>query len=495
MKKCYLLILVAILTGCQREEILPASNDLVTSGMEEVALQEIPSYIQEFINKADFNKTNDKKSNNYSIFGKAKTDVPSKKIKKENGFFSYTIPLEKLNKDAESGKYYFDNLVIDEISHDKSTVKILRYKPDPKWYYSDKRNSEPFSGMIEFYTVDGEFTGEIKLDNGVKVMERGSNKEWVTTCNYEVDSWICTGGDCMYTIVESCSTTYVIDDGSGSGGGGSYTEPEPDYSGGGGSGGTTTSPIPEEEEVVSVDRETSFTEVEKINCTYEQLIKAGSLEEILRDFFGEDAMFNITYSVVQDLECNGKTDVTGCATQLDDYNYLAQFDESYILNERTPTIFLAQSIIHESIHANLYAAVVKHNNGILPVDKSFEALYNDYREIKGWQHEMMADHYTTIMEKAIRAVHPYLNDGNFFSWYEDNADWNWDEFYEYISYRGLQNTESGKLFFGDDTNNVSFYSNGAESFSTKKPVCDEKSLELEPVIDPVIDYGDGEVLK
>jgi len=68
-------------------------------------------------------------------------------------------------------------------------------------------------------------------------------------------------------------------------------------------------------------------------------------------------------------------------------------------------------------------------------------------------------------------VHPNLNDGQFFDWYEDNADWNWDEFYEYISYRGLDDTDNGVEYF-ENTDNISFYSEGAEAFSTKQPNCD-----------------------
>lgn len=49
------------------------------------------------------------------------------------------------------------------------------------------------------------------------------------------------------------------------------------------------------------------------------------------------------------------------------------------------------TIIHEAIHANLFAAVVKLNNGTLPVDTKFATLYEAYRSKKGWSHEMMAD--------------------------------------------------------------------------------------------------------
>ena len=118
-----------------------------------------------------------------------------------------------------------------------------------------------------------------------------------------------------------------------------------------------------------------------------------------------------------------------------------------------------------------------------------EALYDDYRKIQGWQHEMMADHYTGIMEKAIRAVHPYLNDDpKFLNLYDDSG---WDRFYEYISYRGLKDTEAGKDYFAD-TENASLYKVDAETLSTKQPACDE--METDPDLPSPINEGGGEVL-
>ena len=131
------------------------------------------------------------------------------------------------------------------------------------------------------------------------------------------------------------------------------------------------------------------------------------------------------------------------------------------------------------------SAVVKHNKGIVPVDTSFEALYEDYRNIKGWQHEVMADHYTKIMQEAIRAVHPYLNDDpRFLSLYDEMG---WDGFYEYISYRGLTDTEAGKIYFSD-TENVGLYEEDAETYSTKQPVCDDEAV---PPAEPEEQVTDG----
>jgi len=74
------------------------------------------------------------------------------------------------------------------------------------------------------------------------------------------------------------------------------------------------------------------------------------------------------------LVCIGNTNSTGCTTPLGGNDYI---------NSNTPTIFLAQTLVHEAIHANLYAAVKKLNNGATRTDTSFESLYEDYRQLQG----------------------------------------------------------------------------------------------------------------
>lgn len=225
------------------------------------------------------------------------------------------------------------------------------------------------------------------------------------------------------------------------------------------------------EETIQVNRTDDFLNNDKINCTYEQLLKGTSIAKILVDFFGEDAIFDVTFNVVEDLNCRGKTDASGCNTPLGSNKYRIDIDKDYINDDKTPTIFLAQTLIHEAIHANLYATVKKLNGNIAPVDTSFEALYEDYRELQEWQHEYMADHYTDIMQEAIREVHPYLNDDAFLTGYDGNTMWDWDEFYKYISYRGLTNTEAGEDYF-DTTNNISLYQEDTKTNSINSPNCD-----------------------
>src|SRR5690606_19089753 len=97
------------------------------------------------------------------------------------------------------------------------------------------------------------------------------------------------------------------------------------------------------------------------------------------------------------------------------------------------------------------------------------ALYDNYRQLQGWQHQMMADHYTDIMQKAIKEVLPLLNDNVFLYGYDDNSLWDWDKFYEYLSYRGLKDTQAGGEYFSDPNNNISLYLEDTKTNSTKTP--------------------------
>ncbi len=193
---------------------------------------------------------------------------------------------------------------------------------------------------------------------------------------------------------------------------------------------------------------------------------------LLFDFLDEDLDFNVTFNIVDNLVCNDNPNATGCTTPLGGNNYRVDIDKAYINDPNTPTIFLAQTLIHESIHANLFAAVKKLQNGVAPTDTNFEKLYNSYKHLKGWSHEIMAKSYTDIMQAALKEVHPMLNDNTFLNGYSDNTLWNWDKFYQYVSYRGLKNTESGGQYFNDLNNNISLYLQGTEANSTETPNCD-----------------------
>lgn len=61
--------------------------------------------------------------------------------------------------------------------------------------------------------------------------------------------------------------------------------------------------------------------------------------------------------------------------------------------------------------------------------------------------------------------------GRFMNGYSDNSMWNWDNFYESISYRGLHLTEKGKEYYTENEEEISKYEEAAKADSKKEPNC------------------------
>jgi len=220
----------------------------------------------------------------------------------------------------------------------------------------------------------------------------------------------------------------------------------------------------------------SFTDIKKIHCTYEQLEKGTTLKDLLKDFFGKDSEFDLNFKVVGNLNCNGSDDPSGCTKA--NYNYESKkveilVDKDYINSDQTPTIFIALTLIHEAIHANLFLAVKKFNGGVVPKSSDFAVLYKQYRTKKNWQHEYMADKYVDVIAGAIKKVHPLLGDATFINDRNTNfPDWNWDKFYKNLAWGGLDKTTKGEEYYQSHTKELSIYYDGAKADSTKKTKCE-----------------------
>lgn len=226
-----------------------------------------------------------------------------------------------------------------------------------------------------------------------------------------------------------------------------------------------------------IDLDSSFESNDKINCTYNQLLKNTTVNALLDAFFGDDADYDLTFEVVPDLQCNGNSDAEGCTISSLGSNgsVTIQIDQDYVNSGQTPTLFLAQTIIHEAIHANMYLAVYNYNNGNtanLPDINDFPAIYEEYRQMNNWQHEFMANHYVNLIAQTLQDIHPLLNDQTFINSLAD-YDMSLNDFYTSIAYVGLNGTIAQTNYLSDSTNaenyNNSFYD--AQANSTKTPNC------------------------
>lgn len=131
------------------------------------------------------------------------------------------------------------------------------------------------------------------------------------------------------------------------------------------------------------------------------------MKKLLTDFFGADAAFDITFKVVENLTCDSLNDPNGCTKasySYSDKKVTISIDKAYANNPQTPTLFIARTLVHEAIHANLFLAVKKLNGGVTPTNSDFGILYEQYRTKKNWQHEFMADRYVTLIASATARI-------------------------------------------------------------------------------------------
>lgn len=225
--------------------------------------------------------------------------------------------------------------------------------------------------------------------------------------------------------------------------------------------------------------DSTFVNNAKVKCTYQQISKNKRIKNLLESFIGEESDYDLKFQVVQDLQCNNALDPSGCS-----YNYLEtdnlvniSIDQDYVNSNQTPTLFIARTIIHEAIHANLYLALFNLNNGNtinLPDINNFEAIYEEYRVYKGWQHEVMANHYIGLVTQTLQEIHPLLNDQTFIdSLNNDYPDMAIEQFYTCIAYLGLNGTVGQTNYLSIPENAIN-YSNSFEAakvYSTKIPNC------------------------
>jgi hypothetical protein len=232
----------------------------------------------------------------------------------------------------------------------------------------------------------------------------------------------------------------------------------------------------EENEII---KDSTFVSNDKVNCTYQKISQNTNFKNLLDNFMDEDTPYNLIFQVEPDLDCQSDGDIDeGCtSSSLSSNNSITiSIDQDYINSNQTPTLFIAETIIHETIHANLYLALYNHEQGNtanLPDIDDFSAIYEQYRLYKGWQHEFMAGEYTSLIAQILLETHPLLNDQTFIDSLAD-YDMSLNDFYTCIAYIGLNNTIGQNNFLSDPTNeanyNLSYYD--AQTNSTKTPNCD-----------------------
>ncbi len=87
----------------------------------------------------------------------------------------------------------------------------------------------------------------------------------------------------------------------------------------------------------------------------------------------------------------------------------------------------------------------------------------------------MADRYVGLIAQGLKEVHPLLGDASFITDRNDNfPDWDWDGFYNELSWLGLYDTVAGQEHLQNPnyTADSNLYVVNPRVDSTKNPKCD-----------------------
>lgn len=433
MRKIYLIFcLLPFLASCEKEDILILEESKPVS-VEEININDLPLKLK-LLSKEDPEKFNE---NGKMNFGPIRADIPAKKVVNSEGKISYTIALHRPpSLEVSSESFFFDNLLLMSDTNDDWKKVYIRYQPTREWLLNSK-DFKDYSGTITFFSKDGNKINTIRLSNGIEKKEKDEqNKEWSTTCKYElVHVATLTSGEghtsstlYVYEYKETCTTTYDTGFGGGGYGDGTYNNgPAPDDPEGLPSSGGTAPIIVEETELMQI---TSDLEG-KAECIYKNLIHTAiDQHNIIRDihltFGGSSSPTDLIYRQQKGLTnasgvvLNGKTGTEG-----DSYVITLNSDR---IDTRS-SIEVAKTIIHESVHAILRS---RFNLSETSFTEAFQEYIQSETDWNTISHSIMRDYYIIPISKNLQQYDSYKESEEFYT------NLAWEGLHQYLSEEELQ---------------------------------------------------------
>ncbi|WP_298288762.1 hypothetical protein [uncultured Lutibacter sp.] len=477
------------LTNCEKEDLVQTESATKLSQKKDLNIDKIKKSFSLKNYQDNFVKENLKvKWDQYDLY----TGSDNSEI------YEFMTNLNSKISSLKGKKYFFSKYTLQVVfdAEGNLSFKIIRYFSNNKDSLKKITNNSisGFSGTITYFNNNGKVLKLEGYSKGIFIEEFGnqSNKSisareapiangtWVPMIIERWTDWYqdyLGGGIMFYSHSSNYSVTvewvYVDTGGSSEYSGTYHSHSDEPHIGSG----TYPDPDSIDNHVEEILIDPSFENIDKIYCTLNKLLTTTTIKSLLKDFFGSDADYDLVFKVEENLVCNGNSIVNGCTNanyDPTDNKVVISIDKDYINNTQTPTLFLARTILHESIHANLYLAVKKLNGGTSPSNNDFSLLYEEYRQKKGWQHEMMADKYRNLIAQGLKNVHPLLGDQSFINYYSSNTLWSWDKFYDELSWLGLYDTTIGQEHIQNPNYSIdaSLYVDGAKVNSTKTPKCD-----------------------
>lgn len=191
-------------------------------------------------------------------------------------------------------------------------------------------------------------------------------------------------------------------------------------------------PVDVDNHVVEILKDSSFIGT-KAECVYEKLnVGSTTFKELIERFDGEFPVAHLKFKIDNSLTAKTNAQVSNGYE-----NYIEIRINGNTLPGRT-VLGLARTLIHETIHAELYRKV-RSVGGNVSI-KDFPGIYDYYRRyIKGWQHEQMAAHYRTTIVEALKEF-----DGNrqSLSFYNDLA---WEGLTATVVWQNLPLSEKTRI--------------------------------------------------
>ena len=413
-------LMLAALSGCQKDLVAPAETKAYNI-FENVGanpyIQNLVSYLKQKGDTASFRRTF---ALEYGIPLWAKATVL-----KQGETTTMLVPLKDCDANFLSGIWVF------EVKNGNIRYGVTRNEQCMPYYEKLK----PFFNLLnqELFGIREKGVTYSRVGG----MLKGYDLEQKENCVMG-----CAGGDDAYLgCTQHCWTTWdfiFIDD---TGGGGSYNN----GSGVNLGGGTTTNPTPTPDPTPEVCKDTSFIRT-KADCVFKKLVGATSttiydpntvVGKLLKDYWG--TTHKLTFVVADNLK-TGNSGHAECEP-LSTGNVIIRLKRDYI--ESCTNFELARTLIHESVHAEIFARLQGPKTGISG-DQEFYSLFEKYKDYcKQTDHNIMAESdYINLIAKGLEAYHTqgYMTsfDANISAHYGNDFDY--QQFYNMVAWVGLEKT-------------------------------------------------------
>ncbi|MBP4139479.1 hypothetical protein [Flavobacterium geliluteum] len=204
---------------------------------------------------------------------------------------------------------------------------------------------------------------------------------------------------------------------------------------------------------VNIDRTSinnATPEGAKFNTIYNALTTSPAFQKLFIDIFGDSNRFNVKFEIDEHVyEDNNpsKGEVNATTSQISGTNNITIKINKQILSQLTAksqiTIENAKTILHECIHAFLF---IKENNPKIGIDIE-KAIQTGYPNYNG-QHNFMYNNMIPTMQKILSEIRDLVTTQRGRTEVESltmhptlepltSISWDWNEYYKYISLKGL----------------------------------------------------------